>query len=88
MTEKTDYVDRMEADGRTERHALGRAKMWLRMAALIRDDMREPFDALKRTQSLPDFQTGLRQRAQTSSASRRSRNLRSGSLVTNSSARP
>lgn len=83
-----DYIERMEADGRSERHALGRAKMWLRMAALIRDDMREPFDELKRTQSLEGFRAGLRDRAQTSSASRRSRNLRSGSLVTSSSALP
>ncbi len=83
-----DYVDRMEADGRTERHALGRAKMWLRMAALIRQDMREPFEALKRLQSLEDFRSQLRERAQTTSARRRSMNQRSAALVTSSSARP
>ncbi len=60
-----DYVRRMQVDGRTERHALGRAKMWLRMAALIREDMRGSFDALKRLQTLAELRAQLAELAGT-----------------------
>lgn len=50
------YVERMLADGASERGALGRFKQWLRMAGLNRPlpDVARWFDAIKRLQTLDE----------------------------------
>lgn len=54
-----DYLERMEAGGATERHALGRVKQWLRMGAPHRADLARWFEVDKRRQSLPELRGAL-----------------------------
>ncbi len=48
------YVAQLLDDGANERNALGRLKQWLRMGAMLREDLAGWFEDIKRLQSLAD----------------------------------
>lgn len=48
------YVEQLLADGAEQRSALNRLKQWLRMGALLRADLAEWFEVIKRLQTLAE----------------------------------
>jgi tRNA-dihydrouridine synthase C len=53
------YVELVQAAGAGERAAVGRLKQWLRMGAMLREDLRRCFEAVKRLQSLAEAEAAL-----------------------------
>lgn len=54
-----DYLEHMLARGVSERAVLGRCKQWLRMGALLREDLERSFHAIKRLQTLDEARAQL-----------------------------
>lgn len=55
------YADTLLASGANERNTLGRLKQWLRMAAMLRADMKLAFEQCKRLQTLDEARAKLRE---------------------------
>lgn len=55
------YVAQLRADDMSEHSTLGRLKQWLRMGAMLREDVEQWFQAVKRLQTLSEAQAALRQ---------------------------
>lgn len=53
------YVAQLLADGAGERATLGRLKQWLRMGGLLREDMAQWFEDIKRLQTLAEAEAVL-----------------------------
>ena len=54
-----EYIDQLRQDDMCEHSTLGRLKQWLRMAAMLREDAQQWFQAIKRLRTLPEAQSAL-----------------------------